>query len=76
MDHETARKISTIIHDISSRLDESVAIAQNECSEQEFVTYRRAVGNVLGELWDTILKPLYEEHPDLRPKELDEEDDQ
>ena len=75
MQLETARKISAIMLDISAKLDESVAIAQSECTDEELVAYRRAVGNVLGEVWDAVLKPLYEAHPTLRPPELDEEDE-
>jgi hypothetical protein len=75
MQQETAKKISAIMLDASAKLDESVAIAQSECTDEELVVYRRAVGNILGEIWDTVLRPLYEEHPTLRPPGLDEEDE-
>jgi hypothetical protein len=69
----TAEKVHKLMLDISSQLDESVAFVQKECPVEEFTVYRRAIGNILGEVWDTILRPLYEEHPDLRPRELDDE---
>jgi hypothetical protein len=72
MNKETAAKISALMLDLSGRLDESVALVEQECEQDELVVYRRAVGNVLGEIWDGILNPLYEAHPEMRPDELDD----
>jgi hypothetical protein len=36
------------------------------CSESELTSYWRAVGNVMGEMWDGILKPILSAPPTLR----------
>ena len=69
-DREIAQRVLTELFDVSGQLDGSVATVRDGCSESELITYRRAVGNVLGELWDTILKPILAEHPELTPPEL------
>jgi len=36
----------------------------------EFLAYRLAIGNVMGELWNQVLKPILREHPELTPEGL------
>jgi hypothetical protein len=50
----------------ASALDESVAIVQEQCSNEEFVQYRNAVGKVLGEIFE-IVRPLYSQHRSFAP---------
>ena len=38
--------------------------------EEEFARYRRAIGNVLDSVFDQIINPILEEHPDLKPEQL------
>jgi len=75
VNQEVARQITSTMHDIASRLDESVLLVQ-ERSPSDLGNYRRAVGQVLGEMWDGILWPLYQQHPELRPDELKDGDSQ
>jgi hypothetical protein len=67
---EIARQISELMLDCGARLDESVALVQNECTPEELHTYRRAVGKIMGEVLLEVLNPLYAKHPTLKPPEL------
>ena len=58
-----AKEIAEVLLEVSGKLDESVARAQQACSDAEFQSYRRAVGHIMGELWDELLKPVYDLHP-------------
>ncbi|EDR5078847.1 hypothetical protein GS039_004076 [Salmonella enterica] len=51
-------------------LDESVAVVQSRCDEDEFKVYREAVGLIMGEMLIKIMNPLYEKHPEIKPKGL------
>jgi hypothetical protein len=62
-----AKQISDLVLEASSRLDESIALAQRSCTTEEFQDYRRAAGRVLGEMLLGILNPLYEKHRLLKP---------
>ena len=73
-DREIAKRVLDELFDMSGRLDRSVATVRDGCSESELIGYRRAVGNVLGEMWDGILKPILSAHPDLTPPELRKSD--
>ena len=36
--------------EFSGRLDGSIATVRDQCSPEEFVAYRRAVGRIMGEM--------------------------
>lgn len=51
------------------KLDESIALVQTSCSEEEFKAYRREAGNIMGLMWD-VMNPLYKQYPELKPPQL------
>lgn len=67
MDKETAREIHATLIDVCQRLDGTIVLAKQRCSEEDFKKYRRAVGAVMGEILLEILNPMYVEHPELKP---------
>jgi hypothetical protein len=72
MDKEAAKRVSEFVLKASGELDESVAFVRDNCSEAEFLAHRESVGRVMNDLWMSILKPIYSEHPDLEPEGLKE----
>ena len=71
---DTAQRVLAELFDVSGQLDHSVAMVRDHCTEAELIAYRRAIGNVLGEMWDEILRPVLAEHPDLTPPALRKSD--
>ena len=71
MRHETAARVVQLMLEFGQRLDEVVAILQQECDTDEFNAYRRGVGRVMGAMLLDVMNPIFEEHPDLKPKDLD-----
>lgn len=69
-DKAFAKAVVELLLDCSGRLDESVSRARKVCSEAEFVAYRSAIGDVMGEAWDKVLMPIFAAHPELKPKDL------
>lgn len=69
-DPDIAKQLLHELFAVSGRLDQSVAVVRDGCSEPELVAYRRAIGQVMGEMWDQVLKPLLSLHPTLAPPEL------
>lgn len=67
---EVAEKISLLMLEFGSRIDESLVVVRQQCGDDEFNNYRKAVGKVMGEMLIGIMNPIYKEHPDLKPKEL------
>jgi hypothetical protein len=70
MDLNTARTISQLLLDVSGELDESVRVAKDGCSLEEFLSYRRAVAGIMHSILLEILNPLFREHPELTPEGL------
>jgi hypothetical protein len=66
-----AREVSKLMLEFGAELDATLVKVQSECSTQEFTQYRTAVGKVMGEMLLEIMNPLYDAHPNLKPKELD-----
>jgi hypothetical protein len=67
----TAAELSRLLLDVAARLDHSVELVRTTCSSDQFILYRRAIGRVMAEILLEILNPLYEQHPMLKPPELD-----
>ena len=67
MTPEIAQEVSTLLLDISQRLDDSLAQVHDKCSAEDFERYRKAVGKIMGEILVEGLNPLYAEHPALKP---------
>lgn len=43
---------------------------QQTCDESELNVYRSAVGEIMGRMLIDIMNPIYKQHPELKPKEL------
>jgi hypothetical protein len=71
---DSAKALLNLLFEASGTLDTSVAVAQEACPEAEFLEYRRAIGNVLGDMWDQVIQPLLENHPHLTPEGLHKPD--
>lgn len=69
-DKDVAQKISLLMLDIGAHINESIALAKDHCSKEEFEAYRKVAGKVMGEILLEIMNPIYKAHPDLKPKEM------
>jgi hypothetical protein len=67
---DTARRVNDLLLEISGKLDESVALVQSTCSETTFISYRSAIGKVMGRIFFEVFDPLYKAHPNLKPPEF------
>jgi hypothetical protein len=66
MKKEDAEKLSILIMQINSQIDQSIAFVQDRGSESEFKQHRFMAAQAMGRLID-ILTSLYEDHPFLKP---------
>ena len=62
-----AKQIRDLMLEISTRIDESIALVETNCPPEEFQLYRRAAGCVLGATLLEILNPIVEKHTFLKP---------
>lgn len=65
-----AQSIVDLVFDYGGKLNDSMLLVRESATEQEFGDYRRAVGNVLASAFENILDPIFAEHPDLKPDQL------
>lgn len=70
MEKEVARQINALMLDFFGKLNASVKLVQQHCSEEEFEQYRRAIGMIMGDITTEVMMPLYKEYPDLEPDEF------
>jgi hypothetical protein len=66
-----AAQISALMLEYGARLDASVTLVKEHCSNEELHLYRRAVGQIMGDMLLEVMNPIYARHPSLKPKELD-----
>ncbi|HGT5175394.1 TPA: hypothetical protein ACM32Q_001907 [Escherichia coli] len=69
-DKTVAAEISALMLEIGAKLDNSVSLVQQTCDESELDTYRSAIGEIMGRMLINIMNPIYKQHPELKPKEL------
>lgn len=69
-DESVAKQISDLMLEFAARLDGSVLLVKDCCSEEELNVYRRGVGEIMGNMLTEITNPLYKRHPTLKPKQL------
>lgn len=73
METTLAKKLSGELNDIIGRLDESIRLVMDRCTEAEFTAYRTAIGRVIGVLVLDVLNPLYARNPEAKPDGYDDE---
>jgi hypothetical protein len=67
---ETAARVHTLVLATSRSLNEALSALQGEVDDEDFNEYRRATGRILDALMEEFLKPIYREHRQLIPPEL------
>ncbi|HVK55416.1 MAG TPA: hypothetical protein VM532_10355 [Burkholderiales bacterium] len=71
MKREVAEKISVLMLQLNSKLNDSISFVRDNCSKEEFEAYRKVAGMLMGSILLDIEEPIYQEHPTLRPHDLD-----
>ncbi|MBL8523330.1 MAG: hypothetical protein JNN20_06560 [Betaproteobacteria bacterium] len=51
----------------SRELNNCLLDIQQNCNEDEFTKSKRAIGQCMGEMYDELIRPVLETHPDLTP---------
>lgn len=69
-DSKVAEKISELMIEIGKKLDDSILLVKNNCSEDEFYLYRKATSKIMGEVLLEVMNPIYAIHPNIKPDEL------
>ncbi len=70
MRRDIAARVNDLMLEYSAKLNETVALLRESCSEDEFQVYRKGIGYVMGYMFTEIMTPIYNEHPDLKPPAL------
>ena len=72
MKKDVAETINRLMLDYGAKLDSSVKLVMDTSSAEEFEAYRMAVAQIMGTMLLDIMNPIYREHPDLKPPELED----
>ena len=70
MKRETAQSVLALMFDYGGKLNDAMLKVRETSDQEEFARYRRAFGNVLESAFEQIINPILEEHPDLKPDQL------
>lgn len=72
MKKDVAAKINTLMLAYGAELDNSVKLVMDTSNVEEFEAYRAAVAQIMGTMLVDIMNPIYKEHPELKPPELED----
>jgi hypothetical protein len=70
MRHDVAEQASAALYDASRKMDSTLMLIMEECSDEEFRKYRRPTGYAMGNLYLEVIRRIEREHPDLEPEEM------
>lgn len=71
MNKQIASEVVGMMVEFGSRLNQSVSLAKDNCSEDEFITYRTAIGKIMGCMLLDVMNPIFEQYPELKPPSLE-----
>jgi hypothetical protein len=71
MTREVAIRVHELLRSAIGAINGSVAVAQEGSSVDELQAVRLGAAQALDAIFEGLLKPIYREHPDLIPQELD-----
>lgn len=72
MKRHVAEQALAALNDASFKMNSTLLLIQKECTEQEFLRYRKGTGLAMGYLYTEVIMPILQEHPDLEPEETRE----
>jgi hypothetical protein len=66
-DPKIAREIIERMVDLGDRAQETMKTVEEKCSPEDFKTYKKAIGRVVGAIVFDVIAPIYDVHPELKP---------
>jgi len=67
MDRIAADGILTGLHEASFLMNRTLGELKNSCPQEPFRTCAKLLGYVMSDMFDGVMAPIYDEHPDLAP---------
>lgn len=69
-DKETALQVSEMLLKFGKEIDDAILHIKNSATDAEFRVFRQNMGCIMGEILLHGLNPLYQRHPELKPKDF------
>lgn len=70
MNSDQAKELSHLLSYIGGQLQQSVIFVNDHDTDENFLAYRKAVGEMMGVLFCDAMQPLYHRFPELLPDYL------
>ena len=71
MQKKIAREVIDMMEKCIVQMSELIPLVEEHCSTEEVRAFRRGVGFTISEMQDRITDPIYREHMDLIPKDVE-----
>ncbi len=68
---EKAKYVLEVFLRINGQMNETVEIVEAGVSPEEYIAYRRSVGQLVYEVFEKIIEPICKRHPSLKPPEME-----
>jgi hypothetical protein len=67
MERSIANEILTVLQESSWLVDKTLGDLKGACPEEPFRACAKFLGYVMSDMFDAVMAPIYDEHPDLAP---------
>ncbi len=71
MSGPVAKKVVALVLEGVDTLCASASVVRENCDATTFDTYQRAIATAIADVGDTVLEPIFRQHPQLRPWDVD-----
>jgi len=66
-----AQEVVDMVEKCIVQMSDLIPLVEKHCSAEEIRAFRRGIGFTISEIQDRIADPIYREHMDLIPKDVD-----
>ncbi len=75
MKRHVAEQAIAALNEASLKMNTTLLLIQKECTEEEFLRYRKGTGLAMGYLYTEVIMPILQEYPDLDPDGMNNGED-
>jgi hypothetical protein len=68
---DTAKYVLQAFLRINDQMDDCIRAVENRTSPEKYKAFKRGVGHVIYEVFERVVEPICEQHPSLRPPEME-----
>jgi len=72
MEKEIAKEVNSLVEEGIAKLNDALMFVKKHCDHEQYESFRNSIAYPIGYLDDVLDKHIYQDHPELRPYDIDD----